>query len=123
MNGVKGKFAAFTGRLRAERRQNKKKTTALVILLIVAGIVSGRLAVTSSPAEAAASAKASRADQGQNSERQARQADFASTDRAINRDLFQPDAKYFPSAREGVASEVANEKTIRKPHGRSFSQP
>ncbi|MCD4699578.1 MAG: hypothetical protein K8R91_03285 [Phycisphaerae bacterium] len=122
MNGAKGKPADFISRLKVEMRQDKKKTTVLVILLMVAGIVGGRLVVTRGPTDAASAigsagaakrlisdtGEDTRAGLGRKSERQTRQVDFASTDRTINRDLFRPDTKYFPSADQTARHPVAS---------------
>ena len=116
MNGDTGNLFDFISRLKVELRQDKKKTTMLVILLLVAGIVGGRFVVSHSPpndASAAGSGVAAKSPLPDpdvhrdgdthagwvgKSNSQTQQVDFASMDRTINRDLFWPDTKYFPSA-------------------------
>ncbi len=112
---------SFISRLKVELRQDKKKTTMLVILLIAAGIVGGKFVVSHSlPDNASAAGSDSAAErllpdagnQGAvarpgrpigpqggvgKSSNQTQQVDLASMDRAINRDLFWPNTKYFPS--------------------------
>ena len=115
MNGANGQISGFIGRLKAEIRQDKKKTSILAILLIVAGVVGGRLVVTRGPAKTASAtnspsvSKANVSDVGKNTG--AAQAfntralrphvDPASMDDTINRDLFQPDIRYFPVSGKG----------------------